>query len=265
MGMWAFGYTPEEATQLWDKIPLDSDVVITHTPPKFHCDERSDRRAVGCEALRCMLWRVRPLLAICGHVHESRGVEVIKWDLGMSNIKYKEAGVLEWVDPGKDNKKMSLIDLTAKGASPLANDGSHGSEVCMATESDGSVDAKSVKIVEKGMTQLSSISFLKSNAVGAPDITSVDGRPSICKGLSHVATSFLTVPTGSSTPATLGQGGLPPSHHCDLAALSGKLGRRETCVVNAAIMASSYPHKGNGGKKFNKPIVVDIDLPAWTV
>ena len=41
----------------------------------------------------------------------------------------------------------------------------------------------------------------------------------------------------------------------------GRLERRETCIVNAAIVASSYPH--SGGKKFNKPIVVDVDLPVW--
>jgi hypothetical protein len=39
----------------------------------------------------------------------------------------------------------------------------------------------------------------------------------------------------------------------------GKLGRRETCVVNAAILANSW----GGRKRFNKPIVVDIDLPVW--
>jgi hypothetical protein len=261
--MWAFGYTPEEATQTWDKMPLDSDVVVTHTPPKFHCDERTDRRAAGCEALRCMLWRVRPRLAICGHVHESRGVEVINWDLGMSNIKYKEAGVREWIDPGKNNKTMSLIDLSAKGGMPIANDGSHGSEMCSTTEGDGSIDATNVRLVGNGETLPPSVSFIQSDAVGAPPIASMDSRRSIRKGLSYVATSLLAVPTGSLTPAALGQGGVPPSNRCDLAALSGRLGRRETCIVNAAIMASSWPHKGSGGKKFNKPIVIDIDLPVW--
>jgi hypothetical protein len=262
-GMWAFGYTPDEATQLWDKMPLDSDIVITHTPPKFHRDERSDRRAAGCEALRCMLWRVRPRLAICGHIHESRGAEIISWDLGMSNIKYKEAAIREWVDPGKGNKKMSLIDLTTKGPTPLVNDGSHESETCKPSEGDDFVDAKIVTLVENGKTPQSSVSFLQSDMVGAPAIAPLDGRPTTQKGLSHVAASLLAVPTGSLMPATLGQGGLPPSNRCDLAALSGRLGRRETCVVNAAIMASSYPYSGTGGKKFNKPIVVDIDLPGW--
>ncbi|KAK3952160.1 Metallo-dependent phosphatase-like protein [Pseudoneurospora amorphoporcata] len=35
-------------------------------------------------------------------------------------------------------------------------------------------------------------------------------------------------------------------------------GRKETCVVNCAILASNYPHVG--GKKFHKPVVVDLEL-----
>jgi hypothetical protein len=35
--------------------------------------------------------------------------------------------------------------------------------------------------------------------------------------------------------------------------------RAETCIVNAAIMANNW----GGPKRFNKPIVVDIDLPVW--
>ena len=39
------------------------------------------------------------------------------------------------------------------------------------------------------------------------------------------------------------------------------LKRQETCIVNAAIVATSYPHRG--GKRFNAPIVVDVELPVW--
>lgn len=35
--------------------------------------------------------------------------------------------------------------------------------------------------------------------------------------------------------------------------------RRETCVVNAAVMATRWPHRG--GRRFNPPVVVDLDLP----
>ena len=80
-GLWAFGFPLEEASQLWDQIPLDTDIIVTHTPPKFHCDESGGRGSAGCEVLRQTLWRVRPRLAVCGHIHEGRGVERITWDL----------------------------------------------------------------------------------------------------------------------------------------------------------------------------------------
>lgn len=96
-GLWAFGYPPDKASEIWDQsIPLDTDIVITHTPPRYHCDGSSDRGARGCEILRQKLWRVRPPLAICGHVHEGRGAERIIWDLGTRNVKYKELATGYW-------------------------------------------------------------------------------------------------------------------------------------------------------------------------
>ena len=125
-GMWAFGYGPEEASEIWDRIPLDSDIVVTHTPPKYHCDESKERRAAGCPALREALWRIRPRLAICGHVHEGRGANRVLWDLGAPNIKYKEWSTEPWVDPGVGNKKLCLVDLTRKSGAAIDNDGSMG-------------------------------------------------------------------------------------------------------------------------------------------
>lgn len=157
-GMWAFAYNADEAKHIWGPIPLNADIVLTHTPLKYHGDLTTSER--GCEDLRKALWRIRPRLAICGHVHENRGTERVLW-----NLEDVEHGTMveHWEDPGRGNKKISLVDLTAKGPHPLDND--------------------------------------------------------------------------------------------------GNLERRETCIVNAAIVASSYPH--TGGKKFNKPIVVDVDLPVW--
>jgi len=240
--MWAFGYGPKEASHLWDRIPLDADIVVTHTPPKYHCDERKDRRSVGCEELRNALWRVRPRLAICGHVHESRGVERIRWDLGVPNIKYKESNVQQWGDPGRDNKKMSLVDLTCKGGNAIDNDGSRGDYYQMTATSKPS----------QGLVPVSNASRIKCQpTILDPSQTS---GPQI-----NIATLASNVE--SMLPATRGQGGILPSQRCDLESLSGRLGRRETCVINAAIMASSWQHLG--AKKFNKPIVVDIDLPVW--
>jgi hypothetical protein len=161
----------------------------------------------------------------------------------MSNIKYKEDYVTRWEDPGKDNKKLSLIDLTAKGGDMIKNDGSVGD-----WEGDGMADL--VKL---------SAPVIPTMETMAPKTSR---RPTAMLGISRVMTNLLAVPPESLPPANRGQGGLPPSLRCDLEALSGRLGRQETCIVNAAIMASSSPH-GSGGKKFNKPIVLDIDLPMW--
>lgn len=118
-GRWAFGYAWEEAEQLWSQIPLDADIVIVHTPPKYHCDETSNRGAAGCEVLRRHLWRVRPRLFVCGHVHEGRGAERVLWDLSSAHVQYKEIDTRCWLDPSRGTKKQCRIDLTARATWPL--------------------------------------------------------------------------------------------------------------------------------------------------
>jgi hypothetical protein len=45
----------------------------------------------------------------------------------------------------------------------------------------------------------------------------------------------------------------------DIEALTSREGRAETCIVNASILGSSFPH--HAGKRFWQPIVVDLELP----
>ncbi|KAM5356494.1 hypothetical protein ACJ41O_003140 [Fusarium nematophilum] len=232
-GLWAFYYDAPKShsnwadlTSLWELIPLDTDIVVTHTPPRMHGDETDERRATGCEALRQALWRVRPRLAVCGHIHDGRGAERVMWDLGCRNVAYREAGVIRWTDPGEGNK-ISLVDLTGKRAPSLANDGSHPGRSGPGAENIDAIPHSD-----------------PLNPVDSPPYTFGSGPidAQVCHG-------------------TLGLGGEPTSPRCDQEALAGRMGRRETCVVNAAIMKSRYPHVG--GKQFNKPIVVDLDLPVW--
>ncbi|KAF2219812.1 Metallo-dependent phosphatase-like protein [Elsinoe ampelina] len=153
----AFTYTPRQADEIWSTIPLDTDVVVTHTPMKGHLDLHPKRGRVGCEALRRRMGEVRPALVVGGHVHEGRGGEVIRWKSGaggQGGVGGMEEGTRCWEDPaaGRGGRGESRLDLT------------------------------------------------------------------------------------------------------------GREGRRETCVVNAAIMARSH---GMGAKRYNQPIVVEIDLPVW--
>lgn len=127
-GLWAFQYDPtdEIARKMWCDIPLDTDILITHGPARMHRDDNNGgnrSRQIGCEGLRQAMWRVRPRIAVCGHVHEGRGAERVQWDLESHHVRYKEKSVDQWLDPGEGNNKMCLVDLSTRGGKPLDNDG----------------------------------------------------------------------------------------------------------------------------------------------
>ncbi len=70
---WAFNRARgEEIDRHWQKIPLGTDVLITHGPPHGILDLVGDEH-VGCEMLRHRLKSVRPTCHIFGHVHCARG------------------------------------------------------------------------------------------------------------------------------------------------------------------------------------------------
>ena len=54
------------------------------------------------------------------------------------------------------------------------------------------------------------------------------------------------------------------SLHADTEASLYSMKKKETCIINAAIMASSWPHRGSDRKCYNKPIVLDINLPVYS-
>jgi len=78
---WAFnkdrGY---DINQIWNRIPNDTDIVITHGPIHSYCD-RTDRGGlnVGCEQLYHRLNEVQPQLHFSGHIHEAYGYRQTKW------------------------------------------------------------------------------------------------------------------------------------------------------------------------------------------
>ena len=62
-----------------ETIPEDIDILITHTPPKYHLD-LSLSGALGCEFLLREVARVKPTLHVFGHVHWAAGKTVVWWD-----------------------------------------------------------------------------------------------------------------------------------------------------------------------------------------
>lgn len=106
----AFQYPPSQAQQLWSSIPLDTTILITHTPPAGHLDASARWTQGGCPTLAQALVRTAPRLHVCGHCHEGRGARIVRW----SNEAEADHSVTKWTDPGSGNKKQSLLDLTGK-------------------------------------------------------------------------------------------------------------------------------------------------------
>ncbi|KAL2131148.1 hypothetical protein VTI74DRAFT_5478 [Chaetomium olivicolor] len=247
-GTWAFMYprpdrrtegsgseasvtTSPSAAELWADIPSDIDILVTHTPPHTHCDDN-----YGCEVLRETLARVRPRLHVCGHVHQGRAAERVRWDtsgLSAANEAATESSVERWVDPNPDptSAKMSLVDLTARSGKPPLD--FHSSAPPSGTQA-GCGGSNPSDLVQRASCNSSCSEPESQDMVGSGDPSGRNYEPGYASNV------------GSATESTV---------HLDRA------GRRETCVVNCAIVATGWPHIG--GKRFHKPIVVDIDLPVW--
>lgn len=254
-GLWAFGYAAEEADALWAQVPLDSDIVITHTPPKSHCDESPSRGSAGCEALRQALWRVRPRLAVCGHVHEARGAQTVVWDLHSPTIKYQEAESIEW-KISEAGKKNVRVDLTSRSLRPLRNDGAVRS-----VSSDDLISPQRRRRQEIiNMGDPSYDSRTEDLILYPPRVKSPLPPPSPGSETPDSLTSPTQHHSTTVFRETRGPVGDSSSGTCDTEAVLGCSGRVETCIVNASILGSSFPH--HAGKRFHQPIVVDLELPV---
>lgn len=74
---WAFNLPRgRKLKEAWDKIPDDSDIVITHGPPRGILDLCSDGAREGCDDLRDRIAQIQPKLHLFGHIHESYGLEI---------------------------------------------------------------------------------------------------------------------------------------------------------------------------------------------
>jgi predicted phosphohydrolase len=93
-GNWAFQYS--RTTDIWHgTIPADTDILITHVPPKGHLD----LNGLGCKFLLRELWRLqrKPRLHVFGHVHEGYGIEQARFDSAQrayDNVVLSEGGFL---------------------------------------------------------------------------------------------------------------------------------------------------------------------------
>ena len=77
---WAYNISlPARLRQIWAKIPNDTNVLITHGPPRNILDcvpKFQGNDYCGCPELRDRILELRPQLHVFGHIHEGHGVMV---------------------------------------------------------------------------------------------------------------------------------------------------------------------------------------------
>ncbi len=56
-------------------VDVPCDVLVVHEPPHGVLDTVPSGKRIGSPAVRQMMLRLRPRLLVCGHVHESPGIE----------------------------------------------------------------------------------------------------------------------------------------------------------------------------------------------
>jgi Icc-related predicted phosphoesterase len=87
--------------KIFENIPLDTDILITHSPPYAILDECEDffdpnkSEHVGSPALRERVERVQPKLHVFGHIHECGGKQVLlKGQMGDKNTMCVNAAIM---------------------------------------------------------------------------------------------------------------------------------------------------------------------------
>lgn len=73
---WAFNLprNSEELEKKWNLIPDDTDILITHGPPFGYLDITPRNQRVGCEILSLRVEKIKPLIHVFGHIHQSYGI-----------------------------------------------------------------------------------------------------------------------------------------------------------------------------------------------
>jgi len=87
----AFTGDEKDLEEYYAKIPDDTDILITHSPPWGVLDEVKDRRTgevrnCGSKALRTALDRVKPLYIVFGHIHENGGKKLLYKHAGPNTV-----------------------------------------------------------------------------------------------------------------------------------------------------------------------------------
>jgi predicted phosphodiesterase len=109
---WAFNLVRgPELAEKWAKIPLDTNVLITHGPAYGYLDYTIfGHQNVGCHDLLERIQEVKPQIHTCGHIHHSHGSKYDKYTMyfnaSICDERYQPTNKPWIVDLDLDTKKI---------------------------------------------------------------------------------------------------------------------------------------------------------------
>lgn len=105
IGTWAFGLQDIfHKNRTWNRIPNNTDVLITHGPPKGTLDRTTTEEA-GCGVLGNKVIEIQPKFHFFGHIHESHGI------YRGFRTTYHNASVLDWPSNQRHNLPIRTFDI----------------------------------------------------------------------------------------------------------------------------------------------------------
>jgi len=96
---WSFNKKRDKLHDLWQTIPDNTDIIISHGPPKGCLDLSFDQTGklefCGCEALRKRCLQINPKLVCFGHIHSMEGATNAGFmKLGIGDTLYSNGSVV---------------------------------------------------------------------------------------------------------------------------------------------------------------------------
>jgi predicted phosphodiesterase len=110
---WAFNVPRDQLYKHWEKIPLDTDILITHGGPQEILDMNNHGEPCGCSSLRMYVDKIKPALNVYGHVHEAYGSKVVGETLFVNASTCTRSYV--------PSNKPIVVDLTEVDGKLIAN------------------------------------------------------------------------------------------------------------------------------------------------
>ena len=116
---WGFNGRDEVRQAHFDQIPDDTDIIITHGPPRIGALDKVQRvtqgvistELTGDPIMNDVIERVRPSHVFCGHIHEGAGLMDYIGDTAIHNVCYVDERYIPFVDNPSKYRGWKTLEI----------------------------------------------------------------------------------------------------------------------------------------------------------